>query len=149
VYGQFEELAARRTLELQLPENEIVITCDRQLIKRVMGNLISNALKFTGEETGEISISVKKSSGMVRVSVADNGYGISPEYLDKIFDKFAQVQIRKEHKRNSTGLGLTFCKLAVEAHGGEIGVSSELNKGSEFWFTLPLSAPGVSSNRNL
>jgi signal transduction histidine kinase len=71
------------------------------------------------------------------VEVRDTGCGIEPEYIGKVFDKFAQVEARKDHKSYSTGLGLTFCKLAVESHGGAIGVSSEVGQGSTFWFELP------------
>ena len=67
----------------------------------------------------------------------DTGSGIPAEYQEKIFEKFGQVEAGTGVKRYSTGLGLTFCKLAVEAHGGRICVESELGKGSTFWFTLP------------
>jgi signal transduction histidine kinase len=73
------------------------------------------------------------------VAVADNGLGIPREYHQRIFERFAQVEARKF----STGLGLTFCKLAVEAHAGRIGVDSETGKGSTFWFVLPVNPPAV------
>jgi two-component system, sensor histidine kinase and response regulator len=75
---------------------------------------------------------------MVRTTVTDTGPGIPPEYRERIFEKFGQVEGRQEGKKYSTGLGLTFCKLAVEAHGGQIGVDSEIGHGSTFWFTLPV-----------
>ena len=71
------------------------------------------------------------------VSVSDDGAGIPPEYLDKIFEKFVQVERRKAQLRTGAGLGLTFCRMVVETHGGTIRVESELNKGSSFIFTLP------------
>ncbi len=67
----------------------------------------------------------------------DSGPGIPPEYLERIFEKFNQVENRISGKYHSTGIGLSFCKMAVEAHGGVIGVESELGQGSTFWFTLP------------
>jgi signal transduction histidine kinase len=73
----------------------------------------------------------------VRVEVTDTGPGIPLEYQKRIFEKFGQVESRKEGQKHSSGLGLTFCKLAVEAHGGTIGVESEGGRGSTFWFTLP------------
>ena len=72
----------------------------------------------------------------IRVTVTDVGPGIAPEYHQKIFEKFGQVEDR--NNRVGTGLGLAFCKLAVEAHGGRIGVDSEVGKGSTFWLVLPL-----------
>jgi signal transduction histidine kinase len=70
--------------------------------------------------------------------VRDTGPGIPPEYRERIFERFAQVP-GASSKRTGTGLGLTFCKLAVEAHGGRIWVESEASQGSTFYFTLPLS----------
>jgi signal transduction histidine kinase len=73
----------------------------------------------------------------MRVFVADTGPGIPPDFRESIFDKFVQVDGSALPRNRSTGLGLAFCKMAVEAHGGRIGVDSELGKGSNFWFTLP------------
>ena len=113
------------------------VTCDPDIIRRVVANLLGNALKFT-PANGQIKVSAVTEGNAVRITVSDNGPGIPPEYHSKIFEKFGQVEMRKENKMYSTGLGLTFCKLAIEAHSGAIGVKSEVGKGSEFWFTLPL-----------
>jgi signal transduction histidine kinase len=69
--------------------------------------------------------------------VRDNGDGLAPDEQELIFDKFGQVKASAEKRATSTGLGLTFCKLAVEAHKGRIWVESEVGKGSEFYFTIP------------
>ena len=116
------------------PEGPVPAVFDADLLRRVLVNLVANALKFTSRG-GEVKVSVAREGGFVRVSVADNGDGIPPEYHEKIFEKFGQVE--GERRKVGTGLGLTFCKLAVEAHGGRIGVDSEPGKGSTFWFTLP------------
>jgi signal transduction histidine kinase len=76
---------------------------------------------------------------MVEFVVKDDGEGILPEYREKIFDKFVQAERKRVRLRTGTGLGLTFCKMAVELHGGTIKVESEVGKGSAFKFTLPLS----------
>ena len=127
-------LIGDRQLVLTAPE-PLVARCDEGILRRVLGNLIGNALKYTAAD-GEISISVVRDGMEARVTVADQGPGIPAEYHQRIFDKF--VQIEDGQKGNGSGLGLAFCKLAVEAHGGRIGVESEVGNGSRFWFTLPL-----------
>ncbi len=108
---------------------------DADLIQRVLHNMVGNALKFTPKE-GEVIVQMERADRHVRVAVIDNGPGIPPSFQEKIFEKFSQVETRQ--KRSGTGLGLAFCKLAVEAHGGEVAVRSEVGRGSTFWFTLPL-----------
>ena len=114
------------------------MTCDRELTRRIIANLLGNALKFT-RPPGEVCLIVQPAdAGGIRVLVRDTGYGIPPEHHQRIFEKFGQVEAKMAgQSRHSTGLGLTFCKLAVEAQGGVIGVQSEVGKGSTFWFTLP------------
>jgi two-component system sensor histidine kinase/response regulator len=113
----------------------VTVAVDVGLLRRVLQNLLSNALKYT-PESGTVRIVVTPTPSEVRVEVVDAGPGIAPEYHQRIFEKFGQVEDCLN--RLGTGLGLTFCKLAVEAHGGRIGVESEVGKGSTFWFTLPL-----------
>jgi signal transduction histidine kinase len=119
----------------------VMVNCDSNLVTRVIANLVGNAIKFT-PEGGKVAISVERQGEGAKLCVADAGYGIPPEYHAKIFEKFEQLETRQKKAIHSTGLGLTFCKLAVEAHGGEIGVESEVDKGSTFWFTLPAKKQG-------
>ena len=136
-----DPLKRNRQLLLEVPATPIPLTCDAELISRVMQNLLANAIKFTRED-GTIRVGlVTAGSAAVRVFVEDNGPGIPPEYREKVFEKFGQVKAPGQRRKYSTGLGLTFCKLAVEAHGGEIGVESEVGRGSTFWFELPLHGP--------
>jgi signal transduction histidine kinase len=114
----------------------VMCNCDAALIRRVITNLMGNALKFT-PSSGSITVTVSNAGSVARVEVADTGPGIPPEFLEKVFDKFSQGAEGRARKRYSTGLGLAFCKLAVEAHGGTVGVSSEVGVGSRFWFQLP------------
>jgi len=109
---------------------------DRDLIQRVIANLVGNALKFTPEQE-KIGITVKREGDQAQVAVTDTGPGIPPEYHEKIFEKFGQVEAAQKGQKRSTGLGLTFCKLAVEAHGGKIMVESRVGEGSTFRFWLP------------
>ena len=111
------------------------IEADPDLLERVLINLVGNALKFTPFD-GKITLDAQPANEKTKFSVTDNGPGIAPEFQDKIFDKFGQVENRQQGAKFSTGLGLTFCKLAVEAHGGTIGVNSEVGVGSEFWFEI-------------
>ena len=109
---------------------------DPKLLRRVLVNLLTNAIKHT-PDGGRITVRVGTAGDRVRIEVQDTGPGIPREYHERIFEKFGQVEGRREGRKYSTGLGLTFCKLAVEAHAGAIGVKSEPGKGSTFWFTLP------------
>ena len=135
VLATTQPLPDNRTVTFDAPESSLTVTADVGLIRRVLQNLLSNALKYT-PAGGDVRIVVTPSRSEVRVVVTDTGPGIAPEYHQRIFEKFGQVEDRKN--RLGTGLGLTFCKLAVEAHGGRIGVESEVGKGSTFWLVLPL-----------
>jgi len=112
-----------------------LVSCDANVIRRILENLISNALKFTKSD-GIIRINVRRNGGNAIISVIDDGEGIPPDEQEHIFEKFGQTHSGGKH-RHSTGLGLAFCRLGVEAHHGKIGVESEPGKGSTFWFTLP------------
>lgn len=112
---------------------------DPNLLRRTLVNLVGNAIKFTPPE-GTVTIDVRTGGNRVVFSVIDTGEGMPPEAASYIFEKFGQVGSRKGGRTMSTGLGLTFCRLAVEAHGGEIGVESTLGVGSTFSFWIPLNA---------
>lgn len=131
--------ADQRRLTMSRTYEPVTVSCDRDLIRRVITNLVGNAIKFTPEK-GEIRVVIESLEAHVKVSVIDSGSGIPREYHEKIFEKFGQIEARQENRKYSTGLGLTFCKLAVEAHGGEIGIDSEVGRGSTFWFLLPKEA---------
>jgi signal transduction histidine kinase len=135
VLGKLGPLKAKRRIIVDMPES-LRVTADRNLIVRLIQNLTDNAFGFTPED-GQVCIGAQRQKDHIRVFVADNGLGIPSEYQERIFEKFGQVEARKNGRKYSTGLGLTFCKLAVEAHGGRIGVDSEVGKGSTFWFELP------------
>jgi two-component system, sensor histidine kinase and response regulator len=133
-----EPLKEQRRITITSPEKMETFKGDADLIRRVIENLMGNAIKFTDKEKGIITVCIENATeDKVRLSVVDNGRGIPPEYREKVFDKFCQVAARKQGQMYSTGLGLTFCKLAVEAHGGGIGLESTVGKGSRFWFELP------------
>lgn len=115
------------------------VAIDEELIRRVLINLLTNAIKYSPEE-GIVKIRAEfsdQNKPKVILSISDEGPGIPAELTEKIFDTYFQVKARKSGLARSTGLGLTFCKIAVENHGGEIWVESNEGKGSVFYFTLP------------
>jgi len=118
---------------------------DAAQIRRVITNLVDNALRFTPEgETVSIRAAILPENGQLKVSVIDRGPGVPPEARERIFEAFATGLTGQTRRGNrGMGLGLTFCKLAVEAHGGQIWVEDGLNGGAAFCFTLPI-APETS-----
>ena len=131
-----ESLRGNRQLLLRGPDEPATVMADAELIARVFQNLLSNALKFTPDE-GQVTVSLEPGAEAARVLVQDTGPGIPREYRERVFERFGQVEGPAGRQRHSTGIGLTFCKLAIEAHGGQIGVDSEEGSGSTFWFALP------------
>ncbi|MBI3891151.1 MAG: HAMP domain-containing histidine kinase [Candidatus Wallbacteria bacterium] len=129
-------LARRCEVQIQTADPSTRANVDHDLTHRVIVNLLGNALKFT-PAGGRITIGIRAEGSEIEVSVQDTGPGIPAEFHEKIFEKFGQVQGQVKQAKYSTGLGLTFCRLAVEAMGGRIGVASEPGKGSTFWFRLP------------
>lgn len=137
-HGQVRGLADEcgHHVRLDIPRDLPPIRADGDLLLRTLVNLLANALKFT-QSAGEVWVTARSTSEVTTVSVTDNGPGIPPEDLARIFEKFGQAQVRQEGRKHSTGLGLTFCKMVVEAHGGHMTVDSEVGKGSTFEFTIP------------
>jgi len=129
----FAYSAAEKHLLLVAPE-PVTATYDEDLVRRVIGNLLGNALKFSAKK-GQVKITVTREGNLARAAITDCGPGIAPQFHEKIFEKYGQVE--GEQKKYGVGLGLNFCKLAVAAHGGRIGLESAVGQGSTFWFTLP------------
>ncbi|MEI8352186.1 MAG: hybrid sensor histidine kinase/response regulator [bacterium] len=130
-----------RTVDLTVAGHDTHVLADAALVARVLDNLLTNAITYTQDDSGEIHFRVDAFGATVRVTILDNGQGIPLEYQSRIFEKFFQVKSALTGQRRSTGLGLTFCQLAVEAHDGRIGVQSAENQGSLFWFELPAGGP--------
>ncbi len=116
---------------------EVTVKADAEMIERVVVNLLTNGIKYT-PNNGQINLTgLEDLLGFVRIEVTDSGEGIPADKLSTVFEKFGQVKAKSSGNVRSTGIGLTFCKLAVEAHGGEIGVKSIVEQGTTFYFTLP------------
>ncbi len=129
-------LADYKNINIVNQATYIEVESDKELTLRILINLLTNAIKYT-PYNGKIKInSTLEDFGKCKISITDSGIGIPKEQLSSIFEKFSQVKAKKSGIVRSTGLGLTFCKIAVEAHDGDIGVESKEGEGSSFWFTL-------------
>ncbi len=118
---------------------ETSIKGDKEIIERVFVNLLTNAIKYS-PNNGEIELIASENDlAFVEIKVLDTGEGIPSDKLGAVFEKFGQITAKKSGNIRSTGLGLSFCKMAVEAHGGSIIVESELKKGTTFTFTIEAS----------
>lgn len=116
-------------------EDAMHVDADADRVVQVLTNLVSNALKFS-PEGGVVLLRISKSNRKVRFSVTDQGPGIPPEQMHKLFSRFGQLGDKDSRKKLGTGLGLAISKAIVQEHNGEIGVESVIGKGSTFWFEL-------------
>jgi len=136
VQGQ-ASVAAKRNIAVAILGDPGDCVFDRDLIRRVLANLVSNAIKACSGGD-RVTVSIRDEASMVRTEVRDTGCGIDERYHVTIFEKFAQAGDSRVGRRTaSSGVGLAFCKLVVENHGGRIGVRSRPGDGSTFWFELP------------
>ncbi|MGH8245860.1 MAG: sensor histidine kinase [Gammaproteobacteria bacterium] len=127
----------RQTLEKRLAAALPLVFVDVDMIYRVFVNLLENAIKFTPAE-GKVEIGGRvEDPDWIKMWVRDNGPGIPAAEQMRIFEKF--TRLRGTDKSGGLGIGLAFCRLAVQAHGGRIWLESELGKGSTFWLTLPIA----------
>lgn len=131
-------LAEPRGIEISVTDDDLEVYAEERRLAQVLINLLGNALKFTPDNS-EIVIKCEPIENHIKVSITDQGPGISVSKKDSIFQRFYQIKTRDQKHKEGTGLGLAICKAIIEAHGGTIGVDSEPGKGSTFWFTVPRS----------
>ncbi len=129
----FSARALEADVALTAAPGGLAVVADRERVLQVLANLVGNALKYT-PAGGRIALAARACDGVVRLEVADTGPGIAADALPHVFERYWQARARG---RGSLGLGLYICKQLVEAHRGQIGVTSELGKGSTFWCELP------------
>ena len=134
-------MLGRARIVLDEPRELGPILCDGDVIRRVVVNLLGNAVKAT-EFREAVDVTIRQEGDKVRVSVRDQGQPIQAKYHAKLFERFGESEMG-DRQSHSVGLGLPFCKLAVEAHGGSIGITSEMNAGNTFWFVLPITGPAA------
>ena len=143
-----KERASRKGIALGLEVADDIgsIDADERKVKQVLFNLLTNAVKFT-PEGGKVTITARRTDDDIEIAVVDNGVGIVPEDLGKIFEEFVQAR-NQAGQSEGTGLGLTLCQRYVELHGGRIWVDSTVGQGSTFAFRLPVKG-AASGDLNL
>ncbi len=137
------EAPDRRRIHLHGAQEPVPVEADPHQMKKVLYNLLSNAVKFSDPDTGQVWIRLGAKGDRVEIEVEDNGIGIPRDQLDRIFERFAQVERRATRRQEGTGIGLALVKEIVSQHGGTVAVESELGRGSTFTVSLPRGAAGV------
>jgi two-component system phosphate regulon sensor histidine kinase PhoR len=139
VFDQFEMKASKKNISLDFDMNydkKILVNADQERILQVVANLIMNSIKY-GKQNGTTEVAIEDFiNNKVIVRVTDNGEGIKPEFISRLFERFFRVDRTGSRKEGGSGLGLAIVKHIVEAHGERVYVDSELGIGSEFSFTL-------------
>jgi signal transduction histidine kinase len=134
-----EVSAVNKNIKIHLQiEDDLYILADEKMINTVLRNLISNAIKFTNAN-GNVTLTACRVENYIEVTVADDGVGIPETTISKLFNIDANITSKGTANESGTGLGLILCKEFIEKHGGKILVKSELGKGSEFKFNLPIA----------
>lgn len=137
--NSIQSLADRSKITIEKDVCDAVIFADEDQLIQVLVNLLSNAIKFS-HAGGTVTVRVIETGANVEFQVIDQGRGIAAEFIDKVFDRFKQVELNDSRVKGGTGLGLAVCKMLVEAHQGSIWVTSKEGEGSTFHFTIPVRA---------
>lgn len=137
-YAQIAETGGLQ-VSIEVPEDEVPVVADREKIRVVLDNLISNAVKFT-PAGGRVDVSLARRGDEIQVSVCDTGVGIPPDEVGRVFDRFYQAEDHMTRRHGGMGLGLSIVKGLVELHGGRVRVESEVGRGSRFVVALPVDA---------
>lgn len=148
VVNSMEHLAKEQNTNLAtlLPDEELFIEADHDRVAQVLTNLITNAVKFVPENTGNITVRLIDAGENIEVDIKDNGPGIAENDIDKVFNRFVQVEKHVGEGEHGTGIGLTITKEIVEMHHGKIWVESTPDHGSHFCFSLPKSYKETASS---
>ena len=137
VFTDLKTRAEQKSMKLANELADLTALADVHRLEQVFANLVDNAIKY-GRAQGSVIVGGRKTeAGKIEVFVQDDGPGIPPESLDRIFERFYRVDKARSREQGGTGLGLSIVKHIVQNHGGEVWVKSEPGKGATFFFTLP------------
>jgi len=137
VFTDLKARAEEKDVKLVNQLNDLVAVADAHRLEQVFANLVDNAIKY-GRTRGSVTVGGQKTdAGKIEVFVQDDGPGIPPEALDRVFERFYRVDKARSREQGGTGLGLSIVKHIIQNHGGEVWAKSEPGKGATFFFTLP------------
>lgn len=139
-----KQAASQNSVTISTTDTDAHVHADGTRLVQVMVNLLSNAIKFSSPQS-VVTVSIDEQPEWIEVRVSDQGRGIPETHKKMIFEKFKQVKISDSKDKGGTGLGLPICKLIVDKHGGQIGVESEEDKGSTFWFRIPRESKSAAA----
>jgi two-component system phosphate regulon sensor histidine kinase PhoR len=143
VLDDFQSRAAARGVKLVQETPRLGVRADPDRLDQVLGNLVDNAIKY-GRPEGTVTVGARPSEGeQVEWFVQDDGPGIPPEALDRVFERFYRVDKARSREQGGTGLGLSIVKHIVQSHGGRVWAKSAIGKGATFYFTLPRDSGGL------
>lgn len=137
-----------KNLALHIHFNDYKVSADKDILIRIFDNLLSNAIRYSPLNQVIDVFAEPTADNFLKISVRNYGESINDEILPYIFDKYRHFGKNEGSAYRTTGLGLTFCKMAVEAHGGKIGVRSNPKEGTNFWFTIPFTSIKVEKDEN-
>jgi signal transduction histidine kinase len=123
------------SLVVEVPE-DLDIPADPGALRQILRNLLANAVRYAPSGT-VVTVSASRKGDVVHVTVADEGPGIATAHLQRVFERFYRVDAARSREAGGTGLGLSIVKHLVVAHGGEVGIDSEVGHGTRVWFDLP------------
>jgi PAS domain S-box-containing protein len=135
----------KHTMRIELDEELPIISADPDRLVQVISNLVTNAVKYS-PDGGEVTVGTQGKDGQVYIAVRDQGVGIAPENLGKVFGRYERFESNKTNNVVGTGLGLAISKQIIELHGGRIWVESKLGEGSTFQFTVPVGSPAAAAS---
>jgi signal transduction histidine kinase/CheY-like chemotaxis protein len=133
---QYAHQAREKGLKLRIIPSKLAVVSDRVLLERILSNLVGNAIRYT--EVGRVLVGCRRHGRMLRIMVADTGIGIAPEHHEAIFDEFYRVSDTQSHARHSLGLGLNIARRLSDILGHELGLASEVRKGTVFYIDVPV-----------